>query len=219
MVSGAKRVRTGNAQSFPSARLRLAAILNHSVAMHRMYSVSAHPQYATPRRGTLRTDRSGATALEFALVMPALVALLLASVVTSLVYFAQGGLETATEVAARQLMTGIPQKNGYTASQFKQAACNALPPFMACSKLMIDVQSAGSFTDINTSPPTIRFDRDGTVTNNFAFTPGRAGDIVILRLMYIWDVPTGPLGFDLSNLGNGRRLLVATSVAKTEPYI
>jgi hypothetical protein len=31
-------------------------------------------------------------------------------------------------------------------------------------------------------------------------------------------VSKGPLGFDLSTLSNGDRLLIATAVFKTEPY-
>lgn len=37
-------------------------------------------------------------------------------------------------------------------------------------------------------------------------------------MMYLWDTQKGPLGFDLSTLSGGKRLLIATSVFKTEPY-
>jgi Flp pilus assembly protein TadG len=143
---------------------------------------------------------------------------LIAIVVTSTVYFAQAGLETATEAASRVLMTGTAQSGGFSASQMKQAACNGLPPFMSCANLMVDVQSAGSFSAINTATPTITFDSHGNVSNSFVYAPGNAGDIVIIRLLYIWKLPTGPLGFNLATLGNGQRLLMATSVAKTEPF-
>lgn len=163
-------------------------------------------------------DRRGATIIEFAFVAAPLMALLMAILVTSTVYFAQQGLETATEATARVLMTGAAQSGGYSATQFKQAACNALPSFMSCANLMVDVQSASSFSAINTAAPTITFDSHGNVSNSFSYTPGNAGDIVIIRLLYIWKVPTGPLGFNVATLGNGQRLLMATSVAKTEPF-
>lgn len=166
----------------------------------------------------LIADHRGAAILEFAFVAAPLMALLMAILVTSTVYFAQQGLETATEATARVLMTGTAQSNGYSASQLKQAACNALPPYMKCSSLMVDVQSASSFSAISTAAPTITFDSHGNVSNNFSYTPGNSGDIVIIRLMYIWNLPTGPLGFNLATLGNGQRLLVSTSVARTELY-
>jgi Flp pilus assembly protein TadG len=172
------------------------------------------------RRGAraLIADQRGATILEFAFVAAPLMALLMAILVTSTVYFAQEGLETATEATSRVLMTGQAQSGGYSAAQFKQAACNALPPFMNCANLLVDVESANSFSAIDTAAPAITFDSHGNVSNNFAYTPGNAGDIVVIRLMYIWKVPTGPLGFNLATLGNGQRLLMATSVAKTEPF-
>ncbi|CAN5407388.1 pilus assembly protein [soil metagenome] len=166
----------------------------------------------------LLADQRGATIVEFAFVAAPLIALLMAILVTSTVYFAQEGLETATEATSRVLMTGQAQSGGYSATQFKQVACNALPSFMNCANLLVDVESASSFSAVNTAAPTITFDSHGNVSNSFAYTPGNAGDIVVIRLMYIWKVPTGPLGFNLATLGNGQRLLMATSVAKTEPF-
>lgn len=156
--------------------------------------------------------------LEFALIAPALIALLLAVLETSLIYFANAALETAAEASARVLLTGQAQKNGYNAGQLKQVACNNLPAFLSCSALMMDVQKASDFASVNTSAPTITYDAQGNVTNNFSYTPGASGDIVIIRLLYIWPLPSGPLGLDFSNAGAGKRLLVATTVAKIEPY-
>jgi hypothetical protein len=47
---------------------------------------------------------------------------------------------------------------------------------------------------------------------------GGAGDIVVLRLLYLWPLPTGPLGFTLNDASGTQKLLIATSVAKSEPY-
>jgi len=167
----------------------------------------------------LIANERGATTIEFAFVAAPLMALLMAIVVTSTVYFAQQGLETAAEATARVLMTGQAQSSGYSAAQLKQAACTALPPFLSCENLLVDVQSAATFSAVSTAAPTITYDSNGAVSNSFSYTPGNAGDIVVIRLMYIWKVPTGPLGFDVATLGNGKRLLITTSVAKTEPFL
>lgn len=163
-------------------------------------------------------DCRGAALVEFALVVTPLMALLVAIPVTSMVYFAQEGLETTSEAATRLLMTGTAQSAGYSASQFKTAVCQQLPPYMTCANLLVDVQSAGSFSAINTAAPTITFDNQGHISNTFSYRPGNSGDVVIIRLMYLWNVPTAPLGFNVATLGNGQRLLIATSVAKTELY-
>lgn len=41
---------------------------------------------------------------------------------------------------------------------------------------------------------------------------------MVVQVMYQWPIVLGPLGFNLSNLSNGNRLLVSTAVFKNEPY-
>jgi Flp pilus assembly protein TadG len=170
------------------------------------------------RLRTLARDRSGATVIEFALVAAPFVALIMAVLQTSVVFFSQQTLETSAERTARQLMTGQAQTSGTTQSSFKTTACNNLPRFMKCANLMIDVQNADNFSSVDTSMPTLTYDSSGNVTNAWKFSPGGAGSIVIMRTMYQLPVISGPLGFDLSNMGSNKRLLIATSVFKTEPY-
>ena len=168
---------------------------------------------------TFRRDARAATIVEFALVIAPLIALLLAILETSLVYFSQEGLETTAEAAGRLVMTGQAQSAGWSASQFQTQVCNTLPPYMSCSQLMIDVQSSSSFSNANIGMPTITYNsNNGADSNAWQYNVGAAGAIVVVRLMYIWPVPTGPLGFSLANTSNGRRVLMATSVTKTEPY-
>jgi Flp pilus assembly protein TadG len=161
-------------------------------------------------------DTCGATAVEFAIVAAPFFALLIAILATSLLYFAQQALETTVEAAARLVTTGQAQQNGWTAAQYKAQVCKQVLPFLNCSKLMIDVETVKSFSTADTSPPKITYDAAGNPV--LPYQAGGAGDIVIVRVMYLWPLPTGPLGFDLSNQPGNNRLLVATSVAQTEPY-
>lgn len=183
------------------------------------------------RRGAkvLARNRRGATIIEFAIVSMPLIALLIASLETALVFFVQEALETATEAAARTIITGQTQKAdatgiaaGMTQTQLQQrfhdTACSSLPSFLSCSKLYVDVQSADTFAAINTAPPPFNYDSNHNPNSNFNYNTGTQGSVVIVRLMYLWPVPPGPLGFDLSNTLYGNRLLTATSVAKTEAY-
>jgi len=170
------------------------------------------------RLRALRRDRSGATIIEFALVAAPFIALILATIQTSLVFFAQQTLETTAEKTARQLVTGTAQENGVSQPAFKAAACSNLPSFMKCSNLMIDVETADSFEDVDTSTPVLTYDKHGNVNNAWKFDTGSAGSIIVMRTMYQLPVIRGPLGFNLSNMGEGKRLLVATTVFKSEPY-
>lgn len=166
----------------------------------------------------LAGDRSGATAIEFALIATPLAALMVAILQTSLTFFAQQNLETVAEKAVRQLVTGQAQKANTTKDQFKTIVCSKLPSFMKCANLYVDVQSATSFAAANTAPPALTFDSNGQVTNAWVYSPQGSGAINVVRIMYAWQVSAGPLGFDISTMSNQRRLLVATSVFKTEPY-
>jgi len=84
---------------------------------------------------------------------------------------------------------------------------------------MVDVQSASDFSGINTTTPTLHYDKDGNVTNSWQFDPGPAGSIVVMRVMYLFPVIGGPLDLDFSNTDGGKRLLVATQVFKSESYV
>jgi hypothetical protein len=90
---------------------------------------------------------------------------------------------------------------------------------------MINVQNYSDFSSANTSTPTISgFNSSGQAldasgkTITWAWSPGNPGDIVVVQVMYQWPLVLGPLGFTLSNLSNGNRLLVSTAVFKNEPY-
>lgn len=146
-------------------------------------------------------------------------ALLLASIETSLVFFAQQTLESAAEMTGRELLTGKAQSDGLTQQQFKTLACSKLPIFMKCANLSVDVTVAPSFAAANTSRPVLTYDVNGNPTNGWQFQSGNPGDILVLKLVYLWPLPTGPLGFNLSDASGSRRLMLATSVFKTEPYV
>lgn len=174
-----------------------------------------------PSRG-LASDERGATLLEFAFVAAPFIALLLAVLQTALLFFAQQTLETVAEKAARTISTGQAQTSnsghGLSKDAFKQQICNTLPSYMDCGSLLVDVQTAANFADINTATPTITYDTNGAITSTTAYNYGSAGSIVILRLLYYWPVVSGPLNFGYSTEPNGKHLLVAIDIAKSEPY-
>jgi Flp pilus assembly protein TadG len=164
----------------------------------------------------LLNDDSGVSIIQFAIVAPAFIALMIAIIQTALVYLAQGGLETAAEQSGRLLMTGQAQTAKLTAVQFKNAACNYLPPFMNCSNLQVDVRSQMSLSGADTGSSSL-YDSNNALT--LQYDPGTQGAIVVVRLLYSWPTVPGPFGFTLANqTGSNIRLLMATSVLKTEYY-
>ena len=177
-------------------------------------------QIQTVRRSWKRYARcnNGAAAVEFAIIAAPFLALLIAIIQTALVFFASRVLDETTEQASRYILTGQAQTSGMTQAQFANYVCQKTSSLFTCNNFMINVQNYSSFASANTSTPTLTFDSSGAVTNQWAWSPGNAGDIVIVQVMYQWPVILGPLGYNLANLSNGNRLLVSTVALKTEPY-
>ena len=159
--------------------------------------------------------------MEFGFIALPFFAILIAIFQSGLLFLAQNELETAVEKASRQLLTGQVQQNGTTQSQFITSVCANLPAFFPkclTGGLMVDVQVASAFSSANTSAPTLTYDKNGNVTNTWAFNAGTAGSIVVLRILYQFPVIPGPLSLNLANLSNGTHLMMATSVFQVEPF-
>ena len=184
-----------------------------------MTATRAVPPTKRRRWRAFFADRRGATAVEFALVAAPFIALLVATIQTFLVFFAQQLLETSVNESSRQILTGQAQAQSMTQGQFAKVVCSNLPILFNCNGLMIDVKVAASWSTANTGLPNLTFDSKGNVTNAWQFNPGSPGDIVIVRVMYQWPVFLGPLGFTLANLANGNRLIMSSTAFMNEAYV
>lgn len=177
-----------------------------------------------PRRRQLRPfarfarSEAGAAAVEFGLVAAPFLALLAALFQTALVFLAGRVLDEVVVQSSRYIMTGQAQQQGMTQAGFANYVCSNTFALFNCSNFMISVQNYGSFSAASTATPTLNFNAQGAVTNGFAWSPGNPGDIVVVQVMYQWPIVLGPLGFNLSNLSNGNRLLISTAAFKNEPY-
>ncbi len=165
------------------------------------------------RRFARRDD--GSVAVEFALVAAPFFALLFAIMETALVFFAGQALETASADSSRLILTGQAQTQGLTASTFKDAVCAKIFALFDCQKgVYVDVKKYTSFASIDLSKPV---DSDGNLKKDLSFQPGGPCEIVVVRLLYEFPIYVS-MGFNLSDMNGGKRLLVATSVFRNEPY-
>jgi Flp pilus assembly protein TadG len=170
-----------------------------------------------PIQGLVGSE-SGATAVEFGLVAAPFLALLVGLLQTALVFLAGRELDQAVMQASRTILTGQAQNANMTQAQFNSWVCQNVSALFNCSNLMVNVQTYSSFSSAPTSAPTLTFNAQGQVTNSWTYSPGGPGDIVVVQVMYQWPVVLGPLGFNLSTLSNGNRLLMSTAAFKNEPY-
>jgi Flp pilus assembly protein TadG len=168
----------------------------------------------TARR--LLRQEDGATAIEFGMVAAPFLALIFAIMETGIIFFAGQTLETAAADSARLIMTGQAQSRNLTAATFKTEVCNRIYALFDCAGGMkVDVRTFASFGAATAPRPV---DASGNFVDNFTYSPGAAGDIVVVRLMYQWPIYVSLLGFNLADISGGKRLLMATSVFRNEPF-
>jgi Flp pilus assembly protein TadG len=184
-------------------------------AVRRSLAVRAWPLRPFQR---LIKSESGATALEFSFVAAPFLALLVGLFQTMLIFLAGRELDEAVTQASRYIMTGQAQNSGMSQAQFTNWVCQNIYALFNCNDLMVNVQTFNSFSSVSTAAPTLTFNAQGQVTNSWSFSPGGPSDLVVVQVMYEWPVVLGPLGFNLSNLSNGNRLLMSTAVFRNEPY-
>jgi Flp pilus assembly protein TadG len=180
---------------------------------------SAHLRRCRRQLSRLRSSQRGATAVEFALIAPIFLATLIAIFEVAIFLFAQQYLQTAAAEAGRQFMTGQAQASGQSEQQFIQnVICPKIQTLFTCSSVMVNVQSYSSFTGANSAEPVLTFNAQGQVTNNWSYNPGNPGDVMVVQLIYQWPIVSGPFGYVLSNLGNGKTEIMGVAAFRVEPY-
>ncbi|THD66243.1 MAG: pilus assembly protein [Bradyrhizobium sp.] len=177
------------------------------------------------RFGGFIRHSEGATAVEFALIAAPFLALIAGLIQTFLLFFAQSVLQNAVRASTRQVLTGQVQtldaslSSAAAMAAFHQTVCNNANVLFNCSGLMVDVQVANNWSSTNIAMPTLTYDSSGNVNNNWQYNPGNAGDIVVVRVMYLWPVFFGPLAFNWGNQANGSREIMASAAFQNEPAI
>jgi Flp pilus assembly protein TadG len=177
------------------------------------------------RFGAFIGDSKGATAVEFALIAVPFLALLAGLIQTFLLLFAQSVLENTVRASARQILTGQTQTADASLTPaaamaaFHQTVCNNANVLFSCTGLMVDVQVANNWSSANTGMPTLTYDSNGNVTNIWQFNPGNAGDVVVVRVIYLWPVFFGPIAFNMANQANGSREIMASAAFQNEPAV
>jgi Flp pilus assembly protein TadG len=160
-------------------------------------------------------NRKGSAAVEFALVAPVFCALLFAILESGIIFFADQYLETITQDGARMILTGQAQNGSYTQAQFQSYVCSQVVALFNCNNIYVNVQSFSSFETLTATCPI----SNGTFVNQMQYNPGGPGSVVIVQLFYQWPQIVTGLGYNITNLNNGTRLLCATAAFRNEPFV
>ena len=158
---------------------------------------------------TLARDRTGVTALEFALISPAFFFLLFAIFELSLQFLTQTVLEHAVAIGTRQIQIG----NATTLATFQADICAAAPSVIisSCSSnLQIYVTSGSLFSALKVATVSSA----GTLSPT-TFSPGTAGSDLLVQVVY-----NRPFFFSFISLAVGRSAAATMSVVavQNEPF-
>jgi Flp pilus assembly protein TadG len=166
-----------------------------------------------------RRNRRGSAAVEFALVAPLFFALLFAILEYALMFFAAQVLETATQDTARLVLTGQAQAANFDKDAFKEKFCEQIVALFNCETgISIDVNAYDSFGAITPNDLGLPLDADGNLTGTMRYRPGNQNQIDVVRVFYPWQFYVLNLGFNVTNMTGGKRLLMASFAFRNEPF-
>ena len=166
----------------------------------------------------LADDETGSPAVEFALVFPIFIAIVLATLQAASLFLVKAFFKSSAEAAARVVLTN--QTQTLTVTQFQTEVCNQLTALFSCSQVTVELEPlpAGT-TNLTSMLP--QFNSSGTVVStppvDVGAQAGASGTDMLLVIMYPWPVYGGPLGLNFANLGNGKMLMTSTQVFRIEP--
>ncbi len=169
------------------------------------------------RLKTIFHARDGATAIEFAILAPILIAILFSILELSWLILKVLILDNAVDLAAKQIYIGnVPDR-----AAFEQLICENAPLFSNClQQVNVEAVEIADFSDIPNSEPECRDAGEEAFTPNTAYTTCTSSAIVFLRVCVTSPLFTPGLGFGaaLPRQPDGTFAIVSSAVFMNEPF-
>ncbi len=163
-------------------------------------------------------DETGTTAIEFSLLAIPFVFTVISIVELSLFFATSSVVDGALDVVARQIRVGqIQQEETIEAMEdkFIEIVCSHGDVLTDCNKIEFEVLKLDKFsTDI---AATVN-EEGGLVDPAFEVDAITAGCVSLIRISYLYEFLTPLYGKMWSNYPGNQRLLIATTVVKSEPF-
>ena len=165
-------------------------------------------------RSILGDDVRGATAVEYAMIAPVFLTMVIGLVEFSLYVFNRNFVKHVLYETARNIATGEIQSADSPPAAFKQAYCAHAGAVMSCERLLFDVRAYDNLEDVKFTP--VEFSPSGMPTN-FKFEPGKSEQISVMRVALPYKFVT-PFMQDIFLGEENHAIVVGYSVAKNEPF-
>jgi len=150
---------------------------------------------------------TGGVAVEFALILPLFLFVLLAVIETGYIALSNIVVDGAVSTASREIRTGIVQQSPNPLGRFRGTLCQQVNIVVDCGRVLIDVQNFATFPDPTTIPAP-------AAANNF--NPGTADQITLVRVRHTWNYLTP---FLQQLIGPGGREHISSAIFRVEPFL
>lgn len=180
----------------------------------------------------LARNREGVTTIEFAMIAPVLLLLMMGIIEFSLIMVAYSLMESATTVSARLGATGFATAGISRQQTILNSIAQRASTFIDASKLGITTKYYSQYSNINDPEPFTDSNGNGGRDSGEPYTDvngngqwdsdmgiaglGGAGDIVVYTVTYPWQVVTPMVGEFIGT--NGVVNLTTHAVTKNEPF-
>ncbi|MFA5581611.1 MAG: TadE/TadG family type IV pilus assembly protein [Paracoccaceae bacterium] len=170
-----------------------------------------------------RGDQRGSSTIEFVILFPAFVVLLLSGYEIGVLMVRQTMLERGVDLAVRDLRLGIMSGGAddiVDESDVRRAICDYAGVLPDCMNAMhLDLQPISNITFAMPAPQATCVDRTSTIRPDILFNAGQENELMIVRACYVVDplFPTSGLGAQLTLDDSGGYQLVSTSAFVNEP--
>lgn len=165
-------------------------------------------------------DRKGSAAVEFALVAPPFLALMMSTFEVGWFYFAASQVDAATIETARLVRTGQVQQANFDKEEFFNQVCPEIRIFGDCDEtLTVEVTVFNSFAELaaDASPVICANDEPAEIAA-LAYDPGSDNSIVRLRVCLLYRTLNPTIGVNVAETADGKRRIFGTYIFQNEPY-
>ncbi|MFK0166342.1 TadE/TadG family type IV pilus assembly protein [Rhizobium sp. NPDC090279] len=163
----------------------------------------------------LITDRKGAAAVEFALLILPLSLIIFAIIEVSVMFFAASSLDASVKKISRMIRTGEAASANMTLTDFKAKICADMLLAFSCSdNLLVKVDVISNLSAVTSTAP---IDSTGNLTVTETFATGKASDYMLVQAFLPWSSVVNYFTFSNAKLADGRYLLGATVLLRNEP--
>ncbi len=189
--------------------------------------MTARPAFSAFRRALARLRRrarreDGTASIEFVILFPMFVVILISAVEVGVLLTRQVMLERAVDLAVRDLRLGraAPEGEPITRDRIRDIVCENGPMVGNCrDNILIELQPINPGVLAGLAGPVACVERGEAVQPATAMNAGEQNELMLLRSCALVDplFPTAGLALNLPRDSTGARALVAQSIFVNEP--